>query len=172
MALTWMFPLRDPYDRVTPSTWFYANNVAFRRGPFLCRKFPDVPGLTHAPAKLLVERLEHDGVTIWHTGGARASHPPPNGSIHFVLRAIAGGRARAFLETHPNALHVMRWIQSDIGSVAWGCKRIVRNGSSVGLRWWQVPLAIMFPAAYYSLRCLGSLLSTLTPGLMRNRFDL
>jgi len=172
MALTWMFPLRDPSNQLTPSTWFYANNVAFRREAFLSRQFSDVAGLTHAAAKLLVERLQRDGVAIWNAGGARASHPPPNGSIHFMMRAIAGGRARAFLEPHPKAVNMMRWMQSDIGSVTWGCKQIVLNGSSVGLRWWQLPVAIVFPAAYYSLRYLGSLLSTLTPGLMRNRFDL
>ncbi len=172
MALTWMFPLRDSSDRLTPSTWFYANNVAFRREAFVERQFSDFPGLVHAPARLLVERLRREGVAIWHAGGARASHPPPNGSIHFVMRAIAGGRARAFFEPRPGIVGMIRWIRSDIGSITWGCKQIVLSGSKVELRWWQAPLAVVFPVAYYTMFCLGSLLSIVLPGLMRDRFDL
>ena len=172
MALTWMFPLRDSSDRLRLSTWFYANNVAFRREAFVSRQFADVPGLTHAPARLLVERLRREGVAIWHAGNARASHPPPNGSIHFVMRAIAGGKARAFFEPRPSIGGTIRWIRNDIRSITWGCKRIVLSGSKVELRWWQVPMAVVYPTAYYSLFCLGSLLSIVMPGLMRERFDL
>jgi len=46
VALSWMFPLRDPTDELTAAQTFYANNVAFRRETFLSRQFPDVPGLT------------------------------------------------------------------------------------------------------------------------------
>jgi len=169
MALSWMFPLRDSTDRLTLSTWFYANNVAFRRDAFLSRQFPQVPGLTHAPAGLLVERLQRDGVAIWHAGNARASHPPPNGPIHFLMRAIAGGRARAFSEPLPNLL---RWIREDIGSISWGGKQIVLSGAKVGLSWWQLPLAIAIPAAYFALFNLGSLLSLVFPRMMRERFQL
>lgn len=172
MALTWMFPLRDPSNDVLPSTWFYANNVAFRREVFVSRQFPDTDGLTHAPAKLFVERLRREGVTIWRAAGARASHPAPNGSAHFVKRAIAGGRARALGDAHPGFESVMRWIRNDVGSMSWGCKQIVVNGSSVSLRWWQAPPAMVFPVAYYTLFCLGSLLTIGMPGLMRHRFDL
>jgi hypothetical protein len=58
MALTWMFPLREDADAVTPSTWFYANNAAFERDTFLSRQLPPTPGLVHHPANLLVDRLE------------------------------------------------------------------------------------------------------------------
>lgn len=172
MALTWMFPLRDASDRLTLSSWFYANNVAFRREAFVPWQFSDVPGFTHAPARLLVERLQREGVVIWHAARARASHPPPNGSIHFMMRAVAGGRARAFFEPRAKIARVSRWIRNDLGSITWGCKQIVLNGSKVELRWWQVPLAVVYPVAYYTLFCLGSLLAIMLPGLMRDRFDL
>lgn len=172
MALTWMFPLRDSSDRLTLSTWFYANNVAFRRDAFVSRNFSDVPGFTHAPSRLLVERLRREGVAIWHAGNARASHPPPNGSLHFVMRAIAGGKARASFEPRPSIAGMIRWIRNDIGSITWGCKQIVLSGSKVELRWWQVPLSVVYPASYYTLFCLGSLLSIMLPGVMRDRFDL
>jgi len=172
MALSWMFPLLDPSDRLAPSTWFYANNVAFRREIFLSRQFPDVPGLIHAPAALLINRLQRDGVLIWFAGNARASHPPPNGPRHFVMRAMSGGRARAFSGPHLSISALIRWIRQDIGSASWGCKQIVLHASKVGLRWWQIPLAMTFPAAYFALFCLGSLLSAAFPGLMRDRFQL
>jgi len=117
MALTWMFPLRDLDDRLNRATWFYANNVAFRRQIFLSRQFPDTPGLIHAPAALLVERLNRDGIDIWHAGGARASHPPPNGLLHFAKRAIAGGRARSLSRPSVADWPLIHWVRSDIGSI-------------------------------------------------------
>jgi len=72
MALTWMFPMRDPVGGLSVSKWFYANNVAFRRETFLARQFEHVPGLIHAPARLMVERLERDGIVLCHLGDARA----------------------------------------------------------------------------------------------------
>ena len=172
MALSWMFPLRDPSDCLQPSTWFYANNVAFRREAFVSRQFPDVPGSMHAPARLLVERLRREGEVIWHAGSARAAHPPPNGPRRFAMRAIAGGRARALREPRPSMGAMIRWLRNDIGSIAWGCKRIVSNRSKVELRWWQLPLAVVYPASYYTLFSLGSFLSITMPRMMRDRFDL
>jgi hypothetical protein len=172
MALSWMFPLRDPSDRLTLTTCFYANNAAFRRDAFLSRQFPHVPGLTHAPARLLWERLLSEGVSIWHAGNARASHPPPNGPIHFLRRAIASGRARAFSEPLPNLGAVIRWIRADIDWITWVAKKTVLSGDKVGLRWWQVPFTIAIGAAYCTLENWGSLLSLFFPGMMRDRFQL
>ena len=172
MALAWMFPLRDSNDGLTPATWFYANNVSFRREAFLSRRFQATPGLTHGPAGLLVERLRCEGVSIWHAGKARASHPPPNGPVHFMQRAVAGGRARAMCAAHAGAMTIFRWIRNDIGSIGWGCKRIVSSGSKVELRWWQVPLAVTFPVTYFALFNIGSLLTVAFPRFMRSRFDL
>ena len=172
MALTWMFPLRDSSDGLTLSTCFYANNVAFRREVFLSRQFPDVPGLTHAPAALMVERLQRDGVALWHAGGARASHPPPNGLVHFSMRAIAGGRARAFSRRTRGITALMQWIRADSWTIIGSCKKIAFDSSPVGLRWWQIPSAMLYPITYYALFYLGSLLSIAFPRLMRNRFQL
>jgi Glycosyl transferase family 2 len=172
MALSWMFPLRDPDDRLKPSTWFYANNVAFRRETFLSRLFPDVPNRLHAPAGLLVERLRRDGVAIWHAGNARASHPAPNGVKHFTKRALAFGRARAYTRADQGALRLARWVRDDVRSVLWSCKRLVVGRSKVGLNAWEVPVAVCYPLAYYALGSLGSVLTTMAPKLMHDRLDL
>jgi hypothetical protein len=172
LALTWMFPLRDSDGGITVSDWFYANNAAFRRETFLSRQFPNVPGLIHAPAKLLVERLERDGVTIWHVGEARASHPAPNGLVHFVERAVSAGRARTFSAESVTIGLIFRWVFYDIGSVRFGFKKIVLHGFKLGLRWWQMPSAMTITVTYFALLFAGSLLSVVAPRFMRDRFRL
>ena len=172
MALTWMFPLRDATDELTVSSWFYANNVAFRRDTFLSRQFPDVPGLIHAPARLLVERLRRDSVTIWHAAGARASHPPPNGAVHFMMRALSAGRARVFFERPTTFESMLKWLRQDARSIAHGSKEIVRSGSRVQLRWWEVLPAVAITAAYYASVQVGTLLSIAFPQFMQDRFRL
>ena len=172
VALSWMFPLRDPTDELTVAQTFYANNVAFRRETFLSRQFPDVPGLTHVPAELLVKQLNRDGVTIWHVGNARASHPAPNGALHFIERAIAGGRARALTAESVTLPLVLRWLRHDIGSVRFALKRFIFEGLKVELRWWQVPAAASIALTYYIFFLFGSLLSITAPNFVKDRFKL
>ena len=170
MALAWMFPLRQADDRLDVSRWFYANNAAFRRAIFLERRFPITPGLIHYPAQLLVERLERDGITLWHVGGARVSHPPPNGARHFVNRALAAGRARAFSETI-SSRSALAYVGADLRSIVWYGKRVATAGGSVDLGWWQVPAAITYATSYHLLVLGGYLFTLAAPKLMRHRFD-
>lgn len=172
LALTWMFPMRDPDGGLSLSKSFYANNAAFRRETFLSRQFPDVPGLTHVPAKLLVERLEREGVAIWSIGHARASHPVPNGVVHFVERAVSAGRARAFAERSVTVALIVRWVRYDIRCVYVGFKNIVFKGFKVGLRWREIPAAMAITGMYFALLLSGSLLSVIAPRTMRDRFQL
>ena len=172
MALTWMFPLRDAHDGLSVSTWFYSNNVAFRRQTFLARPFPDTPGFIHLPAKLLVERLERDGIVLWHVGGARVSHPPPNGARHFIARAVAAGRTRALSPGLPRAESAVESAGKQIREILWHAKRVVVLGSRVGLRWWQLPAAVVYAAGYHFFILAGYLISVSAPRVMRHRFDL
>ena len=172
MALTWMFPLRDTEGGLRPSDWFYANNVAFRREILLSHPFSDTPGLKHHPAALLVRQLEQEGITLWHVGDARGHHPAPNGIGHFCQRAIAAGRARAFIHHSVALSSVPNWIRRDLLEIGWYLKRIAREGTNVGLRWWQMPTAMGVTLAYHLLRSGGSLLTVIAPGSMRDRFQL
>jgi glycosyltransferase involved in cell wall biosynthesis len=172
LALTWMFPLRDTAGRLTKTEWFYANNVAFRRDTFLSRQFEDVPGLMHAAEGILVARLKHDGIPLWLVGEARAHHPPPNGVVHFIKRAVAGGRARALSSAPLGLPSVLEWIRHDLTSIYHGWKVSLLDGDTVGLRRWQVLGAVAIAATYYGLRCVGSLLCLLCPRFMRRRCDL
>jgi hypothetical protein len=172
MALVWMFPLRDASDHLGECDCFYTNNLALRRNEFLSRRFLEAPGLIHHPATLLVEQLNRESVKIWYAGGARGSHPPPNGLVHFVRRAMAGGRARALTGPPPSMRSVVRSILGDVRSVAWTFKRILTEGAAVGMRWWQIPAAMAISASYYSLFSLGGLMTVIFPGLMRDRLQL
>ena len=172
MALTWMFPLRDPRGGLTQTHWFYANNVAFRRETFLSRQFPDTPGLKHIPAMLLVERLTRDGIPLWHVGDARGAHPAPNGPVHFVKRAVSAGRAQAFKERSVTGSTMVRWIRDYVTALAYGAKRIVLEGFKVGMRWWQVPAAIGYALAYATLMLTGAFVTVIAPELMRDRFQI
>lgn len=171
MALSWMFPLREIDDGMRASASFHSNNAAFRRETFLARRFPHTQGLTHFPAALLVERLKQDGIPIWLVGGARASHPAPNGARHFVARAVAAGRARVF-SAERSARSTAAWVRQDIATMLYHSKQMVIERSKVGLRCWQIPAAIVYAVSYDALLLMGSILSVAAPGLMRNRFVL
>ena len=172
MALTWMFPLRDAAGGLTRSEWFYANNAAFRRSTLLANPFPQTPRLKHRAAALLVQQLEKTGITLWHVGEARANHPAPNGAMHFVSRAVAGGRARMLSSEAAGLASILKWVRADLLEIGWFFKRIVTDGFKVNLQWWQVPAAMSFTLTYYGLRFCGSVATYLAPGLMRGRFDL
>ena len=172
MALSWMFPLRETLGVVRPSTWFYANNAAFRKDVFCTHQFPHTRGLKHHAATLLVRQLEQEGITLWYVGGARGHHPAPNGPVHFFSRALAAGRARVFSNPAMSFSRVLRLIPSDVLEIAWYCKRIVREGSTVQLRSWQVPAAFGVTIAYFTARLVASFIAYLVPALMRERLDI
>jgi Glycosyl transferase family 2 len=172
MALAWMFPLRDASDALTTTSCFYANNVAFRRDVFLAHPFAETPGLTHRPATLLVDELARAGIPIWHAAAARAAHPPPNGPMHFVRRAMAGGRARVLGAANAADRAVLRGLAADARAMSWSCGRILRERRRVGLRSWQVPAALIIAAGYHTLFAAGALLTAAFPGFMRQRFVL
>lgn len=172
MALTWMFPLREPEPGIGPLKMFYANNLAFRRHVFLARQFPDVPGFIHAPAPRLVDRLESEGIPIWSLDHARASHPAPNGAAHFIERALSGGKARALSSGRPKISMIAQWFVDDFKTIAFSCKKIVVEGFKVGLRRWQVPAAMAIGTLYHALYFSGSAVSAVAPRLVRSYFKL
>ena len=134
--------------------------------------FPETSGLIHEPAVRLVERLKRDGIRIWYASAARASHPPPNGARHFVNRALACGRARILQERDLGAGWFSRAMEEARRGMKWSLRQIVANRLSVGMRWWQIPGALLFALSYHSLIALSSLLTTLLPTFMYKRFQL
>ena len=172
MALTWMFPLRSQTDGLERAKTFYANNVAFRKHVFQEGPFQDVPGFIHAAARQFVSRLEHDQIILWSVGDARASHPPPNGLMHFVQRAVAGGRARALSPTSQGSKGFWAWVASDLQAIAYHAKILLRDRRAVGLTWLEIPVAMTVSTSYDVLLFTGSVMSKLFPRWMFRHFDL
>ena len=93
-AAGWFFPLRETEPRVRePSPVAWANNCAFRREVFLAMPYPPLQdGVTRGACGQQRAQMDAGGVrTLW-TSAAQVSHPAPNGTRHWFVRALAEGR--------------------------------------------------------------------------------
>lgn len=88
-ALFWFFPLRSRSGGLAEATFFYANNVMFRRELFLAYKFPDLP-LYRGQCTILGQTLRRSSIRLYQQMNARVRHPPPT-AAHFVHRALCEG---------------------------------------------------------------------------------
>lgn len=90
IGLTFVFPRFSGESRLTPSRWYWANNVAVRRAAFeqlpLPSGLPIYRGQNVVHAKLLHEH----GQTIWREPRARAMHELPR-VADVVARYVAFG---------------------------------------------------------------------------------
>jgi hypothetical protein len=93
-------------------------------------------------------------------GAVRGDTPSP-----VVARVYSG---------HANSADraVLRGLAADARAMAWSCGRILRERQRVGLRSWQVPVALIIAAGYHTLFAVGALLTAAFPGFMRQRFVL
>jgi hypothetical protein len=173
-ALFWFFPLRSnlpPGAEPAESEYFFANNVVFRRELFLRYRFPDLPML-RGQCVALARRLRRDGHRILVVGGARVSHPPPNGASHFVRRALCeghdavqqdrlrgGGRYGFGLGTP------WRFARS----VAKAGRRIHTHRRDVGLGPVGAAGAFGLALGYFGLCAVGEVLGRVSPELVRRR---
>lgn len=173
-ALFWFFPLRStlpPDAAPAESEYFFANNVVFRRDLFLRYRFPELPML-RGQCVALARRLRQDGHRILVVGGARVSHPPPNGASHFVRRALCeghdavqqdrlrgGGRFGFGLGTP------WRFVQS-VGKAA---RRIRAHRQDVGLGPLGAAGAFGLALGYFALCGVGEMLGRVSPELVRQR---
>jgi glycosyltransferase involved in cell wall biosynthesis len=92
MALAYIFP---PYSEgengLQPGSQYYLNNVAFRRSFLLAHPIPTDLPLYRGNCVIHAKDLVNQGVTIWRQPQARATHAPPNGIKHFVMRFLLIG---------------------------------------------------------------------------------
>lgn len=171
-ALGWFFPLRGHSEKMAKGvSYFYANNVAFRRNTFMRYKFPEMPeGMTRGACGILANTLKLDGIEIWKNHNAQASHPAPNGLSHFINRGFAEGRDWAMQRqaSGKKALTTnFHIIEKSIKKTVRMVKKTVRNGRGVGLRMWQSPIAILIMAVYYLEICLGAWIYSVMPNFAR-----
>lgn len=91
MALTYIFPQYSGQKKLTPSTQYFLNNVAFRRSFLLAYPIPTGLPLYRGNCVIHAQGLAEQGHTIWRQPLARATHAPPNGLSHFFWRFLLIG---------------------------------------------------------------------------------
>jgi hypothetical protein len=156
-ALWWFFPLRDERPAAsTPLRGFFANNVAFRRDTILGHPFVSPDGTVRGACVMLARRLDQAGIPIVSAPDAAATHPPPNGWRHIVLRGVVQGRDRMLREPPVN-----RRLGPACGRfaryVARSWWRSLSRGDRVGLSLVERPVAALLGCVYYGCAFVGEL---------------
>lgn len=147
---------------------FFANNLAFRRTLFLRYQFPDLP-LVRGQCAALAEVLRRDGHRIVRDPRARVSHPPPNGPVHFVRRAICEGHDAAQAARLRGA-HGFGIPGRFAREMRRATSRIVRHRRDVGLGWVGAGAALGIAGSYYSRCAIGECLARIAPEVVRRYF--
>ena len=94
-ALTFFFPpFSDPVEELTPSTFYFGNNSAFRRTFLTARPIPTNLPLLRGNDYVHSVRVRREGQEIWMQNRAWAFHDPPETLMEFIYRYLARGSDR------------------------------------------------------------------------------
>ena len=174
MALGWlMFPMRSPDGPPRPTSWFFANNVAFRRDVFARYPFPDDVEQFRGQCYRLAQRLQANGIQIYMNPSARTAHPAPSGAGHFIRTAVCEGHDRfqfprmAGTRDALTLRAIIRRFRRDLVR-AWGS--VARRRRETDLAPARVPLGLAVATSFYSLCCLGEILALSAPTVVRRYF--
>lgn len=174
-ALFWYFPPETYREDVfCEKNFFFANNVAFLTNIFQVHNFAELPQLRgHCVA--LANRLKHYNIKIFYQPNARASHPPPNGFMHFVNRGLQMG--------HDKARAIMRERQLDSGTLntvgrsaeKTSLHKILSNIRQkyryVNPNAFEILPVFVIPLVYYTLGAIGLLVTLVKPDFLYNRLS-
>jgi len=169
-ALTWFFPLRAQEAKLSPAKGFFANSVAFQRDIFLKHPYEVIPGASRGACRLLAKKLTAEGVQMISNTGAQASHPPPNGLKHFLLRAVVQGRDDLLMNQTEQRTGKGTIFHSIARIGKWQLKalrRILFQHGSVGMPFYQVPFAMFIASVYGFLFFMGDIATRLFPARMK-----
>lgn len=169
-ALTWFFPLRAKEAKMSPAKGFFANSVAFQRDVFLAHPYEVIPGASRGACRLLAKKLAAEGVQILSNTGAQASHPPPNGLKHFLMRAVVQGRDDLLMNQTEQRAGKGSIFHSIARIGKWQLKalrRILLQHNSVGMPFYQVPFALFIASVYGFLFFMGDIATRLFPARMK-----
>lgn len=169
-ALIWFFPLRAIEATISPAKGFFANSVAFRREVFLEHPYEVIPGASRGACRLLAKKLASAGVQMLSNTGAQASHPPPNGLKHFLIRAVVQGRDDLLMNQTEQRAGKGSIFHSIARIGKWQLKawrQILLKFHTVGLPFYQVPFAFFIASAYGFLFFSGDLATRIFPTRMK-----
>lgn len=169
----WFFPVRTGNTRLELAKEIFANNFAVRREIFARLPFRPVPGTNRGACVRWRERMLEADCMVVVNPLARTVHPPPNGGVHFFVRALTHGR---------DAILLARDQGRGLESGAFGallrftlnCARTTINTwtrrADVGLRPWEMIPVLLTGYVYYSVYFAGEVLTFLRPEWMSRRF--
>lgn len=171
-ALFWFFELKDPDGGLRPTTYFHANNVAFRSEVFLANPFPDLPTY-RGQCTVLGHRLREKGIGLFVQRSARVSHPVPLTVSYFVARALNNGRDDVLVSQI-----IKRSNRTRIRTVFWNLRsgfvgtwrKFRTHGRQVGLSPPAAVGASAVVAAYFVLKAIGELVTLARPNLIARLF--
>ncbi len=174
-AQFWMFGSKPFADRTYESRRFYANNVMFDRETFLRHLFVDTGG-HRGQCVDLAHRLRDGGVTIWRQGRAAVSHPPPQGFVHSLNRAVSDGHGKVarlrerglwFLWVNP-LMSLVRLVASLGSMLVRMVRRLRAHPSDIVV----LPLSLVAGIAYYLATFAGELMSMVRPAWVKQTFKI
>jgi glycosyl transferase family 2 len=168
-ALGWFFQLRADDGPLAEGTRFFANNVAFRREAFVRFGFPDETIRSRGQCRTLARALTDHGVRLWYNPRARVAHPPPNGVVHFVRRALSQGADDVLTHIMEGAAP-RSGVRFTAGSGVRRCVDVVRHRRRVDLGPVDAAAAAGVMAVYYSLSVVGAVIASVAPNFVRRRF--
>ncbi|MEM6434044.1 MAG: glycosyltransferase family 2 protein [Cyanobacteria bacterium P01_D01_bin.115] len=100
MAVNYMLHRQTPQPHLTPTGFYYLNNVAFRRQVVLDTPMPTDLPLYRGTCSIHSRILRKRGHKIWKQFSAKAYHAPPNGWQHYVWRFLVMGHDHYWLDIY------------------------------------------------------------------------
>ncbi len=172
-SLFWFFDRPGMPGRLYKKQQFWANNVIFRKDTFLRFPFPVLKdGVNRGSCNELSYVLQDHGIQVYRNSNARVSHPAPNGFRHIVTRAVAEGRDRVFqIYSDPRSLSRLESVRQ-LGTRLRSLRAIVDERRKVGIKVWQLPIALGIGATYHLLQFYGEIMTRAYPEMMRRRFQI
>ena len=172
-AVFWFFPQRQEGTGLYQSERFFANNFVVERETFLANPFPNSQ-LVRGQCYLLASRLKDRGLHLDLCRSARVSHPPPNGGVHFVKRALVAGHDfwMMDLELGPekSERRSLMPIRRAKYNLAKAFRNVGRKTPELKLSFVDRQIARVLAVSYYGLAALGESIAPLMPKTYRDMF--
>ncbi|MFC7291522.1 glycosyltransferase [Hirschia litorea] len=169
-ALIWFFPLRSNATKTYESERFFANNFAIDRQTFLDHAFPE-NDLIRGRCYVLAKKMNQLGLGVEICPAARVSHPPPNGGLHFLRRAIVAGHDSKLMADILNENQGHALLRMSASRAKWNLSHAFKNIKSeshnIGLGFGGRLFASTLAITYYGIAAIGELISSFAPKYLR-----
>lgn len=172
MAMTYIFPQYSGQTRLTPTSHYFLNNVAFRRAFLLQHPIPTELPLYRGNCVIHAQNLLRSGYQIWRQPIARSSHAPPEGLSHFFWRFLLIGHDYYWQKRLLPANDRAAFQESSFGGkVQTFFDRINKMFAENPRHWFYLPVALPIAAAAIGLIFVGNLITRRQPNYLLKAYD-